>query len=138
MFAYTGRGGGVECERCVLTWGGGGGDGVEEFAAVGNEGFQSGVQGFDGVEDVAFSATSAVFSLFSFSDAIRTVRASISPFNFSSCLSILLRVGGGGGWCDEDDNKFRFFKIFLELDLIPHQKPKTDSIRLAHLSVRYE
>ena len=43
----------AEGERCVLTWGGGGGEGegVEEFVAGGKETFQSGVQDFDGVED---------------------------------------------------------------------------------------
>ena len=51
MFAYRGGDTSVDGEMCVLTWGGGGDEGVEEFVAGGKEGFQSGVQGFDGVED---------------------------------------------------------------------------------------
>ena len=53
MFVYTGGGSSVEGERCVLTWGGG-----DEFAAVGNQNFQSCVQDLDGraVESLVIAA----------------------------------------------------------------------------------
>ena len=47
----------------VLTWGGGGGEGDGEFAAVGNEGVQSRLQTFEGLAYVSLVSLGCVLQL---------------------------------------------------------------------------